>query len=237
MRELEHAGVVTSPSRFLAGRLRGAGLRREVLVIPNGLDVPAGGGGKDGPTDVGGRCGREARLPLRIGFFGNPLPSKGLDVLARAFGALPPGRAELHLHGPVPEGLASAAQGVFVHGPYPHGRAVALMAMVDVVAIPSTWDENQPMVALEAKAAGRPLLVSDRGGLPELVRDGVDGWVVAAGDPGAWHARLASLVADRGLLREATARVVPGATAAESAAAFLAAWAAAAPRTRAAAGG
>ncbi|MBA2725910.1 MAG: glycosyltransferase, partial [Actinobacteria bacterium] len=40
------------------------------------------------------------------------------------------------------------------------------------VVIPSLCDENAPLAALEAMTMGRPLIVSDRGGLPELVRGG-----------------------------------------------------------------
>jgi glycosyltransferase involved in cell wall biosynthesis len=40
------------------------------------------------------------------------------------------------------------------------------------VIFPSRWKENAPLAALEAMAVGRPLLVANIGGLPELVDDG-----------------------------------------------------------------
>jgi glycosyltransferase involved in cell wall biosynthesis len=45
------------------------------------------------------------------------------------------------------------------------------------VVIPSRWRENNPLVALEAKAYGSPLIVSDKGGLPELVEEEETGFV------------------------------------------------------------
>ena len=213
MRELEQANVVTSPSRFVAGRLREAGLRRSVDVIPNGLAVAL----ERAPE-------ASSAGPLRIGFFGNPLPSKGIDVLLAAFASLPPGAATLELHGPAPADVPGAPQGTSAHGAYAPDEAVQRMRRVHVVALPSLWDENQPIVALEARAAGRPLLVSDRGGLPELVRADRDGWILPAGDAEAWGERLALLCADRSILRSATAAVEPPSTAEAMAAAFERAW-------------
>lgn len=45
------------------------------------------------------------------------------------------------------------------------------------VVLPSEWYENGPYSAMEAMAMGKPLIVSDRGGLPELVEDGVNGFI------------------------------------------------------------
>lgn len=46
------------------------------------------------------------------------------------------------------------------------------------VCLPSEWYENGPYSVMEAQAAGRPVIVSSNGGLPELVEDGVTGYVV-----------------------------------------------------------
>lgn len=45
------------------------------------------------------------------------------------------------------------------------------------VVLPSEWYENGPYSAMEAMAMGKPLIVSGNGGLPELVEDGVNGFV------------------------------------------------------------
>jgi glycosyltransferase involved in cell wall biosynthesis len=57
------------------------------------------------------------------------------------------------------------------------------------VTLPSVWEENAPLVALEALAAGRPLIVSDIGGLPELVESG-SGVVSRRGDPSDLAAKI-----------------------------------------------
>ncbi len=50
------------------------------------------------------------------------------------------------------------------------------------LVVPSLWYEPFGLVTLEAMARGVPVIVSDRGGLPEIVEDGVSGLVFRAGD-------------------------------------------------------
>lgn len=49
------------------------------------------------------------------------------------------------------------------------------------VVLPSEWYENGPYSAMEAMAAGKPLIVSSNGGLPELVDEGVNGHIYTGG--------------------------------------------------------
>lgn len=49
------------------------------------------------------------------------------------------------------------------------------------VVLPSEWYENGPYSAMEAMAVGKPLIVSDRGGLPELVSQGENGYIYSGG--------------------------------------------------------
>lgn len=190
---LDGAELVLSPSADLARRVAEHGVQRPIRVVPN-------------PSPATER--RELPpWPLRVGWFGVPHPTKGLDLLVEACA-----RAEVQLvvHGPLTAAQAEAARahGATVRGRYEADSVGALMAEVHVVALPSLWPENQPLVALEARAAGRPLLVSRAGGLPELVRDGVDGWVEAAGDVEAWTRRLRGL--GEAQVRAAAAASRPG---------------------------
>ena len=73
-----------------------------------------------------------------------------------------------------------------------------LYAASDVFCMPS-FHEGLSNACLEASAAGLPLLVTDVGGLPEIVEHGVTGEVVASGDVPALTASLARLLDDAGL--------------------------------------
>lgn len=66
----------------------------------------------------------------------------------------------------------------------------------DVVCVPSTQPDPLPNAALEAAAAGCCVVAADHGGLPEILRDGVTGLLVAPGDPSALAAALARLRSD-----------------------------------------
>ena len=71
-----------------------------------------------------------------------------------------------------------------------------VLGAADALAVPSTRPEPLGLVALEAAAAGLPVVASDAGGVAEAVRDGVSGLLVAPGDPAALARALARLAAD-----------------------------------------
>lgn len=52
----------------------------------------------------------------------------------------------------------------------------------DYVIIPSLWEEPFSRTIIEAYASGKPVIVSNRGGMPELVEDGVTGFIYDPGD-------------------------------------------------------
>lgn len=74
----------------------------------------------------------------------------------------------------------------------PRDDVAALMRQVDVVCLPSRH-EQLPLSILEAMTIGKPVLVSPVGGLPDLIRDGVDGLLAPVGQPSEWAKRLVRL--------------------------------------------
>ena len=97
----------------------------------------------------------------------------------------------------------------------------ALYGAADVVCVPSTRPEPLGLVALEAAAAARCVVASNTGGLPEIVRDGETGRLVAPGsapalaaalgelaDDPALRARLAAAAADDVRARFSTTRLI-----------------------------
>ncbi len=71
-----------------------------------------------------------------------------------------------------------------------------LLGAVDAVAVPSTRPDPFPNAALEAAAAGVPVVAAAHGGLPEMVRDGDTGLLVEPGSPRALASALRSLADD-----------------------------------------
>jgi glycosyltransferase involved in cell wall biosynthesis len=99
------------------------------------------------------------------------------------------------------------------------------LAGVDIVVSLSTVSEAFGRTVLEAMAAARPVVVVARGGLPELVRDGVCGFLVPADDVTLFAHRVAQLIDDVGLRRrmgDAGRRIARDEYSAESSAVKLA---------------
>ncbi|MGI8411650.1 MAG: glycosyltransferase family 4 protein [Solirubrobacteraceae bacterium] len=133
---------------------------------------------------------------------GRLVAEKGVDTaIAAARGAGVP--LVVAGAGPDEPRLRSLAEGADVRFTgHLHPDALAdLRAGAAVVLAPSRWEEPCPYAVLDALAAGVPVRVSDRGGLPELVDDS---HVLPAADPRAWTTSLAALWRDR------TARRVEG---------------------------
>jgi glycosyltransferase involved in cell wall biosynthesis len=85
-------------------------------------------------------------------------------------------------------------------------------AAFDAMVLPSA-NEGTPVTAIEALAAGRPVVATRVGGVPDVVREGQDGFLVEAGDTDALAERLARLANDPELRRRMGAvgreRVLP----------------------------
>lgn len=110
-----------------------------------------------------------AGRPLRFGAIGRFHRQKGFDLLIEAFRAADPKNATLDLvgYGDDEDDLRRAAAGdQRIRFPGVTHDPGAFYASVDVVIIPSRW-EAFGLVASEAMAAGRPVIVADIDGLPE----------------------------------------------------------------------
>ena len=93
---------------------------------------------------------------------------------------------------------AGCLERVHFEKPVPLNELPALFHEHDVVWVPSFYD-NYPLVCLEAMACGKAVVVSDAGGLPEMVEDGRTGLVFPAGNASALAERTARLFSDAGL--------------------------------------
>lgn len=69
----------------------------------------------------------------------------------------------------------------------------------DIVVVPSRWQEPLGLINLEAGACRKPVVATRVGGIPEVVEDGVNGFLVEPGDVDALTARVAALIGDPSL--------------------------------------
>jgi phosphatidylinositol alpha-mannosyltransferase len=153
--------------RFYGGRYR---------IVPNGVQL--GDAPLPSEDDV---------APLRILFVGQAVERKGLPVLLRAFEALRDHvPATLTLVGASAEEVAHMIlddRGIRALGKVSEPRKLAELARADVLCAPSLGGESFGMVITEGLAAGTPVLASDIPGYRDVLRDGIDGQLVPAGDP------------------------------------------------------
>ncbi len=71
-----------------------------------------------------------------------------------------------------------------------------------LVVMPSIWPENQPTVCIEAMAVGRPVVGTNVGGIPELINDGVNGFIVKTGSRHALATAINKLLKDEALAQK-----------------------------------
>jgi glycosyltransferase involved in cell wall biosynthesis len=73
-------------------------------------------------------------------------------------------------------------------------------AQVDVAIVPSLWNDTLPSVVFESLGYGVPVVGSRRGGIPEMVLDGVNGLVFEPDDPASLVSAIVKLRDDPALL-------------------------------------
>lgn len=182
--------VFVCPSAFLAGVMARAGVFPErMTVVNNFVDAD--------PAPTPGSSGEG------LVFAGRLSNEKGVDVLIRALDLM---QQQTHLRiageGPARNQLETLARQGASAGRISFLGRLAKPELQQIVCgsaasvVPSRCHENQPMTVLESFASGVPVIASDLGGLPELIRDGIDGFTVPAEDPPALARALDRVVAD-----------------------------------------
>lgn len=123
-------------------------------------------------------------------FVGRLSPEKGLGV---AIDAASQAGVALRVVGSGPEQalLGQAPPSVQGLGPLPGDAVLAQMASAQALVLPSICQENCPRTLVEAFASGLPVIGSRLGGLPELIRDGVNGLLFEPGNAADLSAKLA----------------------------------------------
>lgn len=156
---------------------------------------------------------------LVLGFIGSFLRHKGLHVLLDAVRLLPADIDVLiKVYGKSPVGesdyvkdIHARAQGqdrVEFCGTFETAKIPSVLDGIDALVIPSMWHENMPLVSLSAQAAGCPLIVSDIGGLSDIVTHGKNGLVFEAGSASGLSHAITTLYEDRELLKRLSSAAI-----------------------------
>ncbi|HSV92857.1 MAG TPA: glycosyltransferase [Desulfobacterales bacterium] len=201
---LRSAEAVVAPSRHLAAELEGYrdGRGRGVDVVPMGVDIRLFSPGDR--AEARAAAGLVAGEPVVL-FAGALDANKGAGCEDLLNAVDVPGLSGVRVvvvgTGPRRERLqARAAAGSLVgrvefRGPVDRREVAVLMRAADAVTVPSRR-ESLGLVALEARAAGTPVVAAAVGGLPEHVVPGLSGELYPSGDVDALRAALSRVLSD-----------------------------------------
>ncbi|GEP40447.1 glycosyl transferase [Nocardioides psychrotolerans] len=173
-----NSGIVHAPSHFMADLLEGRGspVRGRVRY----LDLSWG--------DTAHLPGSHRPDRQDVTYIGRLSVEKGVDTLIHAWPHVsrhrPDARLKLYGSGADEPRLREAALGVErveFCGRYERESLTEILASSIVTVHPSKWAENSPYTVRESLQHGVPAIVSDQGGLPEMV-EAATGAVFPAGD-------------------------------------------------------
>jgi glycosyltransferase involved in cell wall biosynthesis len=168
--------------------------REPARTIPNGVDTAAYWRPEArGPWRIAEGFGAEEVL---IASVGRLEPQKNPLALIEAFARVPVGRLVMAGEGSLVGAARQRAERLGVAGRVRflgvRADVAELLSACDIFALASDW-EGCPLAAMEAMAAGLPVVATAVGGVPELVVDGVTGILAPRGDVQALAGALESL--------------------------------------------
>lgn len=179
------AAAVITVSRSLAGYMFCRGVPRErIHVVPNGVPIVE-------PLPL--------RLPSAaptVGMVALFRPRKGLETLLESLAALQKNGKAVRLwaigrfetaeyEADIRRLAADLGLNESIEWRGFRSDVRGELAAVDLLVLPSLFGEGLPMVVLEAMAAGVPVVATRVQGVPEVIRDGVDGLLAEPGDTGS----------------------------------------------------
>ncbi|SFI65740.1 glycosyltransferase family 4 protein [Thermoflavimicrobium dichotomicum] len=155
---------------------------------------------------------KEARRKLGISekgkyllFVGNLYPVKGIQFLLQAFAQIASQNEDLHLylvgHGPLRTSLEQQTKELGIQdrvsfmGRRPYEEIPVWLGSADVVVL-SSLSEGLPSILLESMGCARPMVATEVGGIPEILKDGETGYLVKPKDVDGLAGRLHKILVE-----------------------------------------
>ncbi len=185
-----------------------------ISVVPNAVDISRFNSETNDGRELGQKLGLGARTTERVVLYvGRLVEEKGLHTLIEAFEMLNQDNVGATLiiagEGPIKEDLAAEVRKrgldevIHIVGFVDEATLIALYRLSKIFVLPSVY-EPFGIAVLEAMAGRLPVVVSDVGGLSEIVEHGVTGLKVQPRDPASLAFSIRRLLEQRPLARELT---------------------------------
>jgi len=131
-------------------------------------------------------------------YVGRLSPEKGVDLLLNAAAELPDYKLKIIGAGPLEDRLLSGRENSNVEFlGYKTGKELrTIISGSKFIIVPSNWFENNPLIILESLCLGTPVIGSDIGGIPELIKPGFNGILFTADNTDELRLKIKSLWED-----------------------------------------
>jgi glycosyltransferase involved in cell wall biosynthesis len=193
--------IVVFPTLFLFQELMGWGFPAKKILF------------RDDPINTSHfiRFNHTPRKKLRFAFIGSIIPSKGVDVLIKAWKHAHPKNAELYIYGNLDTDpkygakirkLSEGIRTIQFKGTFAADKVADVYKNIDVLVIPSRWFENVPLVLRNAFIAKQPVIATNLGSLSETVTDGKTGFLFENEDVSDLAEKIQMFVKNPSLIEE-----------------------------------
>jgi len=192
-----HYTAIMTPTKTMANYLKRIGITVPITAVSNGIDIKKY---IHAPPDFWAKVPFTLpRHKVCIGYLGRIDKDKHLDIAVRAMGETDPA-VHLVIAGFGKEQAALVALAGALHvqnkitfiGSLNEPQIIELYHRMQCFVIPSPV-ESQSIVTLQAAACGLPIIAADAGALPELVHDGINGYLVKTDDIHAFAQKMSDL--------------------------------------------
>lgn len=197
--------LLISPSRYLINRFIECGISSaKTAVINNGINI----------SRFSKKSNKHSNK-IRFGYIGAIKVHKGVENVLKAISGL-----DFEHKRAMILKIVGTGEGLYIEyckrlmqefqildivqflGEIENIKISGFLMNIDVLVVPSIWPENLPVTIMEALASGIPVLASDIGGIPELIEDGVNGFLHKHDDPLSLTENIIKIIRQPNLIRD-----------------------------------
>lgn len=169
----DKVSLFVSPSKFLMLKTRELGFKGKIIYLPNFIELQEY---QPEYSSIDNSLVYFGRLAVGKGIETFLDAIKGLNLPVKIIGEGP--AKELLIKKTQSENITNITFLGYLQGPKLYNEIKKAM----IIVVPSEWYENNPRSIIEAFALGKPVIGSDIGGIPELIKEGETGYLFPPGN-------------------------------------------------------